>query len=380
MKKNIHKENKIDILILISCILIFLICAFSLRDKDITSSQAADHAEYEKGRVIEILSDTTFADETADGGYRGEQMLTAEVLSGRYKGETMLVYNYCGPLYGVPVKANDRITMIISTYVNGDHTASVYEYDRLPGILILTAVFVAMSILIGGKNGARSLLGLMFIVLNLYFVLLPSLMKGGPTIPVTFAVCVFVSLFSFTAMSGFNKKTLCAFLGTVCGLLAAFLFARFAQTILRIDGLRAADIEALLQLRNTGVKIGLKGLLSAGIIISSLGAIMDATMGLASAISEVHDADPQADQKKLFLSGMNVGKDMVGTMTSTLVLAFIGSSLVLILYLYSLDLGRYQFISSAYFSIEVVSSLSSSIGVISSVPITAAISAHLFNK
>ena len=133
-----------------------------------------------------------------------------------------------------------------------------------------------------------------------------------------------------------------------------------------------------MQLRATGSKIGLRGLLSAGIIISTLGAVMDVAMGLASALSEVHDADPNLSLKQLFLSGMNIGKDMVGTMTATLVLAFLGSGFVLILYLYSLGLGRYQLLSSAYMATELISSLACSIGAILSVPITAYISAKAF--
>ena len=107
---------------------------------------------------------------------------------------------------------------------------------------------------------------------------------------------------------------------------------------------------------------------------------MDVAMGLASAISEVHDTDPDLPFKQLFLSGMNIGKDMVGTMTSTLVLAFLGSSFVLILYLYSLDLGKYQLLSSSYLSIELISGLASSIGAILSVTITAFISARAYSQ
>ena len=305
-------------------------------------------------------------------------MLTAKVTTGRYKGETLLVYNYVGPMYGVPVKAGDGITMIISTYADGSHQATVYELNRLPGILLLLALFVLTTVAIGGKSGAKSLIGLFFIILALFLVLLPGLLKGAPTIPMTFLVCVFVAAFSFTVMSGFNKKTICAFLGTIAGVGTAFLFGWIAQQVLRVNGLRLEDAEALMQLRATGSKIGLRGLLSAGIIISTLGAVMDVAMGLASALSEVHDADPNLSLKQLFLSGMNIGKDMVGTMTATLVLAFLGSGFVLILYLYSLGLGRYQLLSSAYMATELISSLACSIGAILSVPITAYISAKAF--
>lgn len=373
--------NRNTLLTMVICLAIFIGSAlWANSGRADSETPEGDYAQYENGKVIEILSDNTFQDEKSDGGWRGEQMMTVEVTTGQYKGKTLLVYNYVGPLYGVPVSAGDSVTMIISTYANGNISATVYEYNHLPGILIMAALFVVATILVGGKKGAKSLLGLAFIVANLFMVLFPALMKGAPTVLTTFLMCVLVAAFSFATTSGFNRKTVCAFLGTAAGVFAAWLFSAFSQWLLRIDGLRVEEVEALLQLRQTGTNIGLKGLLSAGIIVSSLGAVMDVTMGLASALSEVHDANPDLKLKDLFVSGMNIGKDMVGTMTSTLILAFLGSGFVLILYLYSLGLGKYQLLSSAYFSIEVISGLSSSIGAILSVPITAFISARTFEK
>ena len=377
--KNRFNDNRNTLLVIAICMIAFVLCALWAnggKEKD----DGEKYVEYENGRVIQILSENLFQDETADNAYRGEQMVMAEIETGRYKGQTMLAYNYVGPIYSVPVRSGDSVTLIISTYDDGTHTATIYEINRIPGILILIALFCLAAILVGGKSGAKSLIGLLFIAMSLFLILLPALMKGAPTVPMTFITCVFIAAFSFAVMSGFNRKSVCAFLGTTAGVATALLFALLAQSILRVDGLREENVEALMQLNSDGMKIGLKGLLSAGIVISSLGAVMDVAMGLASAISEVHDTDPDLPFKQLFLSGMNIGKDMVGTMTSTLVLAFLGSSFVLILYLYSLDLGKYQLLSSSYLSIELISGLASSIGAILSVPITAFISARAYSQ
>ena len=139
-------------------------------------------------------------------------------------------------------------------------------------------------------------------------------------------------------------------------------------------------MEPLLQLRQTGTPIGLRGLLAAGVILSSLGAVMDVAMSLSSALAEVHTADKTMDARALFRSGMNIGRDMVGTMTNTLILAFLGSGLVLTLYIYSLGLSPHMLMSSAYLSWELVGGISSSVGVILSVPITAAIAAWTYGR
>ena len=169
-------------------------------------------------------------------------------------------------------------------------------------------------------------------------------------------------------------------LGAVAGTALALLFGLLAQALTRVDGLRIEDVEPLLQLRQTGTPIGLRGLLVGGIIISALGAVMDVTMGIASSLAEVHAANPQLSRRELFRSGMNIGRDMVGTMTNTLILAFLGSGFTLILYLYSLGLSFRQLMSSAYVSMEVVSGVASSVGVILSIPLTALITAAVFTR
>ena len=139
-------------------------------------------------------------------------------------------------------------------------------------------------------------------------------------------------------------------------------------------------MEPLLQLRQTGTPLGLRGLLVAGVVISALGAVMDVAMSISSALTEVHTVAPDRDGRALFRSGMNIGRDMVGTMTNTLILAFLGSGLAFIIYLYSLGLDPRQLISSPYMATEVISGIASSIGVILAVPLTALITSFILVK
>ena len=374
------KSNRAVVLVLAAAAVIFALVRIAVAPAKTDVALTGDYAEYDNGVVTELLTDSTERDPVSDGGYRGEQMLLVEVKTGQYEGEILLVNNYVGPLYGVPLRVGDSCTMVISTYSDGTHRATVYEYDRSIPALIILVLFLIVTVLVGGKTGAKSLVGLIFTVLAVFLLLFPALMKGASTLPATFLTCVYVAAVSFTVLGGVRKKTVCALLGTVAGTALALAFALAAQAILRIDGLRASDVEPLLQLRQTGTPIGLTGLLSAGVVISSLGAVMDVAMSLSSALSEVRAADPTLDRRALFRSGMNIGRDMVGTMTNTLILAFLGSGLVLVLYIYSLSPDRHMLLSSAFLSIELVSGISSSIGVILSVPITAAISAAVYTR
>lgn len=349
------------------------------------SAPAADpdggYAEYETAKVTDILSDNTFSDQVADGGYRGEQMLLVDVSSGRYAGETLQAYNYVGPLYGSPVKIGDSVVLIISTYQNGDHTATVYEYHRSPALAAVIALFVLAAVLVGGRTGVKSLAGLAVTLAVLFWILIPMLLKGAPTLLSVFAVCGYIAVVSLTIVGGLQKKTVCAMLGVISGTALALLFGLLAQALTRIDGLRVTDIEPLLQLRQTGEStIRLRGLLVGGVVISALGAVMDVAMGIASSLWEVHLANRSLGGRELFRSGMSIGRDMVGTMSNTLILAFLGSSFTYIIFLYTLGLAKHQLLSSAYVAIEVISGIASSVGVILSIPITALISAVLFSR
>ena len=374
------RENRVSCLVLAAALVLFLaVRAIAAPEKEAVID-AAEYAEYENAVITEVLSDNTFTDPAADNALRGEQILLVEVKTGQYKGEIMQVYGYVGPLYGGQLKVGDGATLLISTYADGSHVATVYEYNRLPALAVIVALFLIATVAVGGKVGAKSLVALAMTLVCLFWILIPLLMKGAPTLLTVFLVCAYITVVTMVILGGVQRKTVCAALGTIAGTALALLFGLAAQSLARVDGLRLTDVEPLLQLRQTGTPLGLRGLLVGGIVISALGAVMDVAMSIASALTEVHTVAPNRNTRELFRSGMNIGRDMVGTMTNTLILAFLGSGFALIIYLYSLGLSPYQLISSSYLTIEVVSSISSSIGVILSVPLTALISSVILTR
>ncbi len=182
-------------------------------------------------------------------------------------------------------------------------------------------------------------------------------------------------------LGGVNKKTVCACFGTLFGILLAMVFGMAAQSLLKIDGYRQEYAEALLQLRQTGQSdVQIAGLVVCGVLVSALGATMDVAMSISSAIAELDRVSPGLTPRELLKSGMNIGRDMVGTMTNTLILAILGSGLILIVYIYSLGLQPWQLLSSAYISLEAISGVASSIGVMLAVPLTAGVCALAYGK
>lgn len=343
--------------------------------------EAAEYMEYENAVVEQILTDSTETDPVSEGHFRGNQNLIVRVKTGRYAGQQMMADNTVGPIYGCPMAVGDGVTVGLSTYSDGTVRCYIYEYDRSMGLALVLGAFLLVTVLVGGKVGLKSLLSLGLTVAALIFILLPLLLRGWPTILTTFFVSVLVTAATFVILGGVDKKTVCACLGTLAGIALATVFGLMAQNLLRIDGYRQEYAEALLQLRQTEESaIGITGLITAGVIVSALGAVMDVAMSISSALQELTRVNPDLTSKDLFRSGMNIGRDMVGTMTNTLILAILGSGLTLVVYIYSLSLQPWQLLSSAYMSLEAISGIASSIGVMLAVPLTAAICAVSFGK
>ena len=343
--------------------------------------EAAEYMEYENAVVEQILSDSTETDPVSEGHYRGNQNLIVRVKTGRYAGQQMMADNTVGPIYGCTMAVGDRVTVGLSTYSDGTVRCYVYEYNRFPGLVLVLGAFLLVTVLVGGRVGIKSLVSLGLTVAALIFILLPLLLAGWPTIPTTFLISVLVTAATFVILGGVDKKTVCACLGTLAGIALATVFGLMAQSLLRIDGYRQEYAEALLQLRQTEESaIGITGLITAGVIVSALGAVMDVAMSISSALQELTRVNPDLTSRDLFKSGMNIGRDMVGTMTNTLILAILGSGLTLVVYIYSLSLQPWQLLSSAYMSLEAISGIASSIGVMLAVPLTAAICAVSYGK
>lgn len=394
-KKPVKKQNTLNepklydkktIIVLVVSLLIFAGTLFWLYSDEILPDGASDMfspynsdelVEFEKAKVIEIVSEDIEYDEVIENAAKGQQELTVVVKSGRYKGETMTAYNYFGAYYGVPVEVGDGVTLTIKTHLDGVYNATVYEFNRIPILAGVIVLFFLVVIAVGGRTGLKSLIGLSFTMVCLFVILIPLILKGMQPIPATFIMCAYIALVCFTILGGVHRKTISAFLGTVSGTLFAMIFGLAVQHIAKIDGLRLDDAEALIDLKYYGANVYIRGIMVASIIICALGAVMDVSMSISSALEEVHAANPSFDRNQLFRSGMNIGRDMVGTMTNTLILAFLGSEFILMIFFYARDLTFYHMFSSAFIAIETISGISSSIGMVLAIPLTAFISSGL---
>ena len=247
--RTLNETRKIDkksIIVLVIAALMFSGAFFWLHSEDIIkdtndifSPYGEDEiVEFEKATVNEIVKEDIEIDELIENAPVGMQELSVTVKSGRYKGENMTAFNYFGAYYGVPVEVGDGVTLTIKTHQNGEISATVYEFNRIPILGVIIAVFFIVVVIIGGTVGLKSLVGLVFTLLCLFSILIPVILKGYQPIPATFIICAYIALVCFTILGGVHRKTISAFLGTVSGALFAMIFGMIAQHFAKIDGLR----------------------------------------------------------------------------------------------------------------------------------------------
>lgn len=360
-------------------IYVLFVCAFAvfvikLNQVEKTELVVRTGQTFEKAKVIKILQDNL----EENGTRVGEQKVRVRMLTGVRKGEEMDITSSSGYLFGAACKPGMKV--IVMQSVAGDSTvASVYTQDREGVIYIFALIYLLVLCLIGGKQGIKGCLGLVFTFFCVIFVYLPLVyLKYSPFWTAVF-VCFITTLVTMYLIGGPTRKTCAATLGTLVGVILAGVSAWCFSKASGISGYNVSDIETLMTLWNTN-RIQVGGLLFSGLLISCLGAVMDVAMSISSAIDEIYRQNLSLSRKELFKAGLRVGRDMMGTDSNTLILAFAGSSVSTLLLDYSYNLPYQQIINSNNIGIAIMQGLAGSFGIVLSVPFTVLICTILFHK
>lgn len=323
---------------------------------------------FETGVVIDILQDNL----QPDGTRAGEQRVLVKMTSGVRAGQAMETTSSSGYLFGAGCTVGMKVIVIQS--VAGTSTVSaVYAQDRGGVLLLFAGLYLLTLCLVGGRQGIKGALGLVFTFLCILFVYLPMVGRGFSPFWTAVFVCAVTTVVTLWLIGGPTKKTAVAVGGTVAGVVIAGAAASLFSAASGITGWNVSDIESLMSLASAGdIQVG--GLLFSGLLISSLGAVMDVAMSIASAIREIYDQNPALSRKDLFRAGMRVGRDLMGTDSNTLILAFAGSSASMLVLNYAYDLPFLQIINSNNIGIAVMQGLSGSFGIVLAVPVTVLLS------
>ena len=350
--------------------IVILVFAFNKTIKKVPLL-ADDNTKFVKARVVE-KDNLQAGSDSSDGG----QKVTLLITSGEHKGEYVEAYSLNGYLYGADCKIGTKVIANISEH-DGVLTANVYNYDRELPVALLLCAFAAVMWMVGGKRGINSLIALIFTFIVVIFLYVPMMYAGVSPFLAAIITVIMVTVVTHILIADFELKSIAAMAGTIAGVVIAGLIAVVFGKTSHITGMNVNEIETLMYVgQNSKLDIG--GMLFSGILISSMGAVMDVAMSVSSAIAEIHDKSKTLGMKELFISGMHVGKDMMGTMSNTLILAFAGGSISVLVLDYAYNLPLRQIINSYSIGIEIMQGIAGSIGVILTVPTTAFMAALLY--
>ena len=376
------KEMKRNIFAIVSVLIIsiaIIMVSKSIFPDGFIEDRYGKGAEFYNGVITEIIEEDLNKDPILDGVEIGYQKVIAKVTEGQYKDNTYEIKNNISRLYNYKVEEGTKVVLILYKQNNGNMIWDVYGYDRSSMIYVLAGIFIIVVIIIGGVKGIKSLVSLMFTLVTVIFLMLPLMFRGvepmlAAVVSATLSIIVTLSL-----VSGINKKTVTAIIGTISGVVISGIIAYIFGELTHSSGMTMNDTESLIYIAE-GTNLKIKGIMFAGILIASLGAVMDVAMSISSSLFEIYEVNKNIKQIDLFKSSMNIGKDIIGTMTNTLILAFAGGSITTLILIFAANMPYNKFINLEVLAIEIIQGLAGSIGIVLSVPITAAVGSYLCRK
>ena len=308
-----------------------------------------------------------------------KQIALVRITSGQFKGTKRFIDNMLtgNPAYDISLNSGDKVILHAEQKYDEIVTPEDIDYfiadiKRDNALLGIAALFVALLLAIGRKKGVFSLISIVMTVSLIFFILMPMILNGFCPIASAVFVGILSTVITIYLVGGLNSKSSSAIIGTALSLIFAGGLSLITILLARLSGFAG---EENMFLYSAHPELKFPGILSASMIIAALGALMDTGISIASAINEIYETDNSLSVKQLFTSGMNIGKDIIGTMSNTLILVYLGASLPLVLLSSNIDLQKFFNLNQV--ATEISSALVGSIAILVCVPLTAIISAYL---
>lgn len=344
--------------------------AFADDTKPVLPSQTGivENIKYEDAE--ELNQDTT------------KQLVRIKVLTGDFKGTERIVENMLtgNPAYDINLNKGDKVVLHVEPVSDTVSTPDdvdffIADVKRDKQILIFGSIFFVMLLLIGHKKGLTSIISIVSTVALIFFMLMPMILSGFCPIASSVLVGILSTVITIYLVGGFNSKSSSAIIGTATSLIFAGGLSMIAIYFAHLTGFAGEEPMFLYTARPD---LSFTGILSASMVIAALGALMDTAVSIASTINEIYETDKTLSIKQLFKSGMNVGRDIIGTMSNTLILVYLGSALPLVLLSSNIDMNKFFNLNQV--ATEILSALTGSIAILVCVPITAIVAAYLIKR
>lgn len=308
----------------------------------------------------------------------GSQALTIEVLTGEHKGRVLEVNNLLnGSLeYDELYEEKDKVLIYVLEN-DGEIKGKVLSLLRIDKILALGFIFVALLLIYARKVGFQSLLSFIGSIIIIWEYLIPALKEGENVFLITVLTLVFLSGLIIFLVAGFTRKGFSAFLGTLSGLFVTAALTFLFGDVFRIDGSSQPFAQSIVF--SSAMRVDILDIFYAAIVIGASGAAMDIAMDMSATIEELKYHNPDLSRHELIRSGFNVGRSVIGTMTTTLLLAYSGGFLTLMMLFLERDMTLLQVLNMKMVTSEIIKIIIGSIGLVVVAPMTTYIGAIIYS-
>lgn len=280
----------------------------------------------------------------------------------------------------MPKAVSEKDNVVLNKLSSDNSVEWAFEnYERINQIIILSIIFIVIILLFGGKKGIRTVFSLAFTCLSIFYVFVPFIMAGYNIYISTIIICIFIIGVTFVLMSGINKKSLAAAIGCTGGVVFSGCIYSLMDNTMKLTGYYNDESTRLTE-SFVNQPLDLRAIVFAMVIIGALGATMDVAMSISSSLGEISNSSNKISRSSIIKSGLNIGKDIMGTMTNTLILAYIGSSLVKVVIYSASNYPILQLLNKEEIIVEFLQSLVGSLGMLLTIPFTTIVSAILLTS
>jgi uncharacterized membrane protein len=362
--------------------ILFLVGGYRLATRNgpvLGQNMDGDDIQY-RARITEIVSSSDIYSQYSDSIAERRTVAYAELLSGPDKGSRILVtevQDSSSLSLQAHCAVGDKLFVQQQENEYGELQWYTVNYIRSDWLYLLGGAFVLLVLLFGGRKGVRTILSLGLTCLAIFAVLIPLIIAGYNIYWTAIVICLFTIVMTLALVSGWSVKSLAAGIGCSGGVLIAGLITILSVSQLHMTGI-VDDDSLMLLFINEENPIDLRGIVFAAIIIGAVGATMDVGMDIASSLTEIYRKNPDIRALELVRSGFTIGRDIMGTMSNTLVLAYIGSGLHVTMLFMTYHNNLQQVLSIEMITSEVLQALAGSIGIVFTIPTTTFATSFLF--
>jgi uncharacterized membrane protein len=378
--RNARTRNTLIYVTTILCSIAYIIFGNIITTQDLVYTSSDSDGYYLKAKVTDIVEETFAEDMFGDNdGY--DITFTAKILSGVNKGKTLTAtktYDSFVDTEENKLDVGDKV-LIFSTDLETNATWYFVAYIRSDYLIAICALFLALLIVFGHRKGLNTVVSLVFTCLAIFAVFIPAILSGQNIYIWSVVTCLFIIVMSLLIINGANMKTWAAVIGCIGGIMVAGVMTAFLDSLLKITGIVSEESVYLVELNSTN-PINLKAIVFAGILIGAIGAVMDVAMSISSSLYELNEQMYHPSFGQLWKSGLNIGRDMMGTMSNTLILAYIGSSLSLVLLMVAYNTPMIYLFNRELIVVEILQALIGSFGLLFTIPFTSLIASRLYRK